>query len=489
MAEPEPKDHWLWAGLSAGSAASSPTKSEEPIEVAADRAGNHQDSDLAAISSGAVPVCAPIEEQKPIADLINDLIEAPIQARGPASPLVETHQPHKLAPSTFEKAGVLHRFGRLEEAVELYESIPSTHETYEDALANIIAISAARKDYARLEKNGGELLKLRRQSSQALEALMLAGLACGDYKAAAQYGARLVKCASHGYQVSYQAWFNLGFCLHKLNRTEEAAQSYAEAINLNGDCAAARVNLAIILVQRGETGAAQRELEHVLQHHPDHATALWNVANIHEKNNHPKKAEELYLRLITGEQNIAEATFRLGRLRLQQGNFAGAADAFERCLLEQADWSAAWLNLSLAQWRSGDRESAKGTLEKALSRNSSFVQALRLRAALAVEDGDWAGAAVIEARLTKLGENTAELIYNIGVLQQKDGLIDEAAVSYQSALKQNAGFADAQLNLGHVLHVLGQTADAQFAWKAAVEANPELAGNYFKPMLASYAIG
>lgn len=360
---------------------------------------------------------------------------------------------------------------------------PPAQPDMAEVLANKIAGAAARKDYAKLSEYGEELLKLHRQSPVALEALMLAEMARADYKAASQHGARLVKCARQ----SEPAWFNLGFCFHKLNRIEEAAQAYTEAIKLQGDGTLARVNLAVIMQQLDDIGGARRELEYVREREPDNAFALWNLALLHEKEGHPERAEMLYLRLIGNGHNIAQTVFRLGWVRFQQCNFPGAAEAFERCLLEQPDWPAGLLNLSLAQWRSGDHESATATLELALSKDPNFVEALRLGAALAIQSGDWGKAASLETRLAELGENTSELVYNIGVLQQRASRWDEAIVSYRSALKQDSGFTAASLNLGHALSARGENADARSVWQAALHAEPALADSYFKPVLARSA--
>jgi protein O-GlcNAc transferase len=297
-----------------------------------------------------------------------------------------------------------------------------------------------------------------------------------DYEAATQHGDELVKSVPD----SHDAWFNLGFSFHKLNQMEEAAQAYAEAIKLQPDGTRARVNLAVILQQRGDRSGARQELERVLEREPGNASALWNLAILHEEDGHPEKAEAVYLRLIAIKHRSEEAAFKLGYLRFQRGNFVGAVEAFETCLIEQPNWRAAVLNLSLAQWRCGDRTLATATLEGALAQNPDT---LRLRANLAIDGGEWKTTQDVEAQLSAAGENTSEIAYNIGVLQQRAGLHQQAVPTYKHALEQNPNFAEAWLNLGHAFKTLGQDGDAQSAWLAALAAKPELAAGYFKPVL------
>ena len=54
-----------------------------------------------------------------------------------------------------------------------------------------------------------------------------------------------------------------------------------------------------------------------------------------------------------------------------------------------------------------------------------------------------------------------------------------AARFYEECLSVKPGFAEALLNLGHVLNDLGKREEAAARWKDALEAKPELALGYF----------
>jgi tetratricopeptide (TPR) repeat protein len=64
---------------------------------------------------------------------------------------------------------------------------------------------------------------------------------------------------------------------------------------------------------------------------------------------------------------------------------------------------------------------------------------------------------------------------------QKTGQLEEASRLYREALAENPEFAEALLNLGHVMKALGQEEDARACWSKALEAKPELAQGYFEP--------
>ena len=456
-------DHWLWGTV----AEIVPTCAPDEVE-----AGRQE--------------CLPhVEEEQPgVVTSVEaaEALEVPTsEVPTPEVPEVdkepEVEQP---ALSKFAEAVNLHRLGRREEALALYAVIPESDPSYPDALVNRIALTAG-NDASKLREYGEQLFKLRRTSRPALEALMQSAMATADYKAAAQHGIRLVKQAAE----SYEAWFNLGLCYHQTSHFEEAAQAYSEAIKLRPDGMQARANLGVLLQAHGDIPGARREFERVLQLAPADSRTKWNLALIHEKEGQIVQAEKIYLRLIREEFQVYTVAFRLGRLRLKRKNYLGAVEAFERCLLERPDDAAAEMNLILALRVSGDpgdRDNPPGEtrLSELLHKHADTLEGLGLQASWAVEGNDWKRASEMEAKLSGMGENTAILSYNIGVLQQRDNLLTEAIQSYERAVAQEPGFAEAHLNRGHALMRAGQTDEARAAWKDALEGKPAIAASYFK---------
>ena len=397
-----------------------------------------------------------------------------------ANPVPEEPEAEQPAESKFAEAVSLHRLGRWEEALALYNLIPESDDNYADALVNRIAIAAGKNDVSKLREHGEQLLKLRRTSRPALEALMQSAMATGDYKAAAQPGARLVKHAPD----SHEAWFNLGLCYHKMSHDEQAAQAYTEAIKRRPDGIRARANLGVLLQAHGDLTGARREFELVLQIEPANSPTMWNLALIHEKEGRIAQAEKIYLRLIREEFQVYSVAFRLGRLRLNRKNYLGGAEAFERCLLERPGDAAAEINLILALRASGnlggsDSAAEETRLSELLGKHADTLEGLALQATVAVEGSDWRRASDMEARLSGMGENTSILSYNIGVLQQRENLLAEAIQSYEKAVTQQPGLAEAHLNRGHALMCAGQAEQALAAWNDALEGKPSLAVSYF----------
>ena len=170
---------------------------------------------------------------------------------------------------------------------------------------------------------------------------------------------------------------------------------------------------------------------------------------------------------------------RIGYARLLRGDAAGSIEPFRVCVSKRPDWLDALVNLGVAQRRLGDLEAAKTAFTQAAARHPESIDALRGLAAVAVDQGDYVLALDTEAKLEQLGERSAELNYNIGVLLQQSNLQEDAARSYRRATEEKPEFAEALLNLGHALEALGQEEEARGCWQQAVQAKPELAEKYF----------
>jgi len=65
------------------------------------------------------------------------------------------------------------------------------------------------------------------------------------------------------------------------------------------------------------------------------------------------------------------------------------------------------------------------------------------------------------------------------LLHQQSGNNDRALNCYQMAVEEEPEFAEALLNLGHVLKHAGQEEEALERWRKALELKPELAAGYF----------
>ena len=145
------------------------------------------------------------------------------------------------------KAVALQQTGRMDEAADLYKKLLARRSSNSpELLSNLIAVSIARKDDARVKELSERLLKVRPQSRQALEGLAAVALSRGDYSAGVQYCSQLSMAAPE----CYEGWFNLGIAYQKTGRWEQAANAYKHAVRIQPDATEASANLGVVLQER-----------------------------------------------------------------------------------------------------------------------------------------------------------------------------------------------------------------------------------------------
>lgn len=99
----------------------------------------------------------------------------------------------------------------------------------------------------------------------------------------------------------------------RLGALEEAERYFREAMRLDPDDPAVRINYAVSLAKRGRTQEAEGLLRQVLEVEPTNIHALFNLALLMERTGRREEAKELYLRLSAlGDPSGEEGLRRLG---------------------------------------------------------------------------------------------------------------------------------------------------------------------------------
>jgi tetratricopeptide (TPR) repeat protein len=111
----------------------------------------------------------------------------------------------------FGKAVALQKLARYEEADRAYRELLQITPDRPEPLANLVAVSVARRDTAALAEFSRQLLRLNPRSKAALQGLATHAIWNGD-PAAADYCTRLLELDPS----SPEGWFNLGFARQRL---------------------------------------------------------------------------------------------------------------------------------------------------------------------------------------------------------------------------------------------------------------------------------
>jgi tetratricopeptide (TPR) repeat protein len=307
-----------------------------------------------------------------------------------------------------------------------------------------------------------------------LEGAALAAFAQRDFEAASRWCAKLVEA----HPDHFAAWFNSGVSLQRLGFYEQSADAYSRAAALDPQSAEAFAALGAVLQEREQWDRALEAYERALRLEPRSKTVLWNLALLHESRNRLEEAEKLYSKLVEYYPDAQEAWFRLGHAQLKRADFATCITSFQACLALPKGCPEALVNVGIAHWKMHKLDPAKDALRQAAACPATVCGALRLLAAIALEEQDYDQALKLHKQLLEVGGPTSELLYNLALLAQKRGGAADAVRYYRQALALRPDFPQALLNLGHALMTLGKLEEAQAAWQSALRGNVELAERF-----------
>ena len=375
------------------------------------------------------------------------------------------------------KAVALQLTWELDEAIDIYRAVLQKNPRCEDALVNMVALGMQRKDYGLTRTCGEELLVLNPASQPALEGLSAAAFAREAFGEAADFYERLTGL----FPRNYDYWFNLGVAHQRGGNATKAASAYTQAAVLRRDLAAPQINLAVLHNSSNDTAAARAAIERALEIAPERDDLRYHYAVTLEQQGNLDQAEGIYSELAARNPGDENVQFRLGYLKLERGDAAGAAAAFEACLRKRAQWNDAEVNLGLAYWKSGQADKAREALENLLAREPGSVDAVRGLAVNALAQDDSPQALKWHQRLQELGDRSAEVLHNTGLLLFRRGDLAGAIRNYRDAVAAKPDFAEAILNLGHACEASGLKQEARENWARALELKPVLAQGYFLP--------
>ncbi len=140
----------------------------------------------------------------------------------------------------------------------------------------------------------------------------------GDPQAAKYLAAAItLKPASHPEKNLSQAYLSLGHVLEKTN-PEEALKAYQKASELQPSDAEPHLEVAILLEQQKNTGAATQEFQKALDLDANNRDALAGLVNTYSRSGQLPQAETLLRRMATSEPQNATLHIQLGRVLAAQ---------------------------------------------------------------------------------------------------------------------------------------------------------------------------
>ena len=258
-------------------------------------------------------------------------------------------------------------------------------------------------------------------------------LASGEMQAAAHAGLARAYWRKYLWQSLDPIWL------------EQAGEVAQQAVELDGDLAAARISLALVLIEERQYQDALAEIEGARLLDPDSGEAFLALARLEVTRDRPEAAHAAFEAALDAGLDRQELHDLRGHLYYQKGQFHEALAEFAKSVERAPDSVLGYRNLSATYFKLGRYGDAATELQKALQ-----IQP------------------------------TANLYTNLGTLFFYQGLYPQAAAAMQKCLEFPGG-ANLYLhwaNLGDVYRQIpGREEDALAAYRQAVRLLQERLGS------------
>jgi tetratricopeptide (TPR) repeat protein len=162
------------------------------------------------------------------------------------------------------------------------------------------------------------------------------------------------------------AFFQVGYCLARMGKNQEALGPYRKAQELRPKDPAVYSNLCGVLGKLGRLGEAGEACRQALQIAPDLAEAHNNQAWVYHRQGRYPEAIESSKQAIRLQPDFAEAHYNLGNGYAGLKRYDQAAEAYKQAIRLEYDYAEAHLNLGAAFHQMGRYEEAIDSYKRAL---------------------------------------------------------------------------------------------------------------------------
>jgi Tfp pilus assembly protein PilF len=241
---------------------------------------------------------------------------------------------------------------------------------------------------------------------------------------------------------SYQAWFDLGFVLHRLGRTEDSIHAYRQSVAAKPDVFESNLNLGLMLA-RSNSPEAERFLRSATSlkptDHPDEGQArAWLSLGHLLENRKPEEALAAYQKAAALTPKDPEPHISAGLLQERQKNFSGAEAEYKEVLELDPHSTEALLGLTNLYMKSGRISDAEPMLRK-----------------IAADRPD-----------------DADIHLQLGRILAAQGKKDDAIPEFQTALKLSPNDSEVQRDLADLYLAVGKNDMAEPLYRALLTAHP-----------------
>ena len=211
--------------------------------------------------------------------------------------------------------------------------------------------------------------------------------------------------------------FQLAVQNHRANRLDVAEQLYNLVIKKQPDYSEALYGLGILAQQKGALQEAKKHLSAASQVQPNSVKIWFSLGNLYSSQGQLPEAEAAYKKAIALRPDAGTIYNNLGYTLQQQGKWEEAIASYKKALEFQPNCVEAEVNLGNALFAQGKLSTEKQAYYAELNYHLGMA---RKKAA------DWQTAVVYYRTAIALQPDLVEAHYNLGVVLQQQGQMEEA---------------------------------------------------------------
>jgi len=315
----------------------------------------------------------------------------------------------------------------------------------------------------------------------------------------------------------YQAWFDLGFVLNRLNRSDESIAAYRKSVTAKPDVFESNLNLGLMLARANNPEAEQflraattlkptahpeegqarawLALAHLLENKkPEDAFQAYTKASeltpkdpephlsaalLHERQKEFSAAEAEYKQVLMLDPHTMEAAIGLTNLYMKSGRLGEAEPLLRRLAAERPDDAGIHLQLGRVLAAQGKKEDAITEIQTSLKLAPADSDAQRDLADLLVQSKKLPDAEQVYRDLIKAHPNDAELHQLLGEVLLKERKYPDAQQEFLATVKIKPDFGDAYGSLAIAANENQNYALTIKALEVRAKLLPETPASYF----------
>jgi len=275
-------------------------------------------------------------------------------------------------------------------------------------------------------------------------------------------------------QETAEAHLGRGYDALRQDRYQTAADEFRAALQLDQKLVTrARFPLAVALFELKQTADARREFEAVRLETGDHPNVLYYLGRLDlQDGNFASAARDL--QQAATKPPFPDTAYYLGFAYFKEGLFADAERWLKEALHVNPQDSVALYQLAMVYRKQGREQEAKKAVEQSseLRRRSAEESQLRMECARKLDSGPREEAHAVCQRLWN--DRDADRLTSLGTLYGQHGDLDAALAPLRRAAELQPQAPQTQYNLAFTYYRLNRFAEARGPLAAAVTRWPDL---------------